>query len=45
MLVGAQKVHRTYADVTGLSGLRRTAARTGWTKWTYRDVLIQAYRA
>lgn len=42
ILEGAHKVHRTDADGTGLSGLRRTTARTDWTKWTYPDVLIQA---
>jgi len=29
----------------GLSGRRRTTARTDWTKWTYRDALMQVYGA
>ena len=43
--MGAYKVHRTHAERTGLSGLRRTMTRTDWTNWTYSDVLVQAYRA
>jgi hypothetical protein len=40
--VGAQKVHRTYADATGLSGLRRTTARTDWTSWTSADADVRS---